>query len=120
MDFTYYVKTARCHVCGQVIQTKNYKNNRLVIGRKVPGRRFLFAEHTELDLSNTVRWLSYLQDRTIVNESGHEVSYEDFLTRIITAQSDSSYEHFRHEPVFMVDPYGFTFCTTPEYWKPYE
>lgn len=69
MGTNYYVETNYCNCCG--------RHDKLHIGKKSCGHPFVF--YTGWSFKSAETWMLYLeQNRTIINEYGDLVTYEDF------------------------------------------
>lgn len=72
MGTNYYTVSNHCHHC------KQYKREEH-IGKASYGWAFSFQGYSWLNLYTWKHWKEYLKDKTIMDEYGDVISYEDFI-----------------------------------------
>lgn len=77
MGTNYYVETNKCECCN--------RSDRLHIGKASEGWSFMFRSHDDVNsyvLKSWHDWKTFLKDKHIVDEYGHEIAYVHLVTMI--------------------------------------
>ncbi len=82
----------------------DYGNQKIHIGKKSAGWKFIFHENEELNLHTKKDWINFLKKRKIYDEYYRILSFKSFLEIIEDSQSNKLPQEFDK-----IDDMGFVF-----------
>ncbi len=103
MGTNYYVAENTCECCNRYDETYH-------IGKSSFGWTFCFQGYKEYNLISWKSWKDFLKDKTIKNEYGDTMSYDDFVNMIEVYKSpnftdEQGRKNLQHNAVGKTDKY---------------